>query len=317
MPFLGRDSFVGFGEETVWGTAVARTLWFRLVSENLRRSVTKVSRGVLAEAGASGNIRSHYRSQDKVAGDIVLLAGYEGQGVLWKHALWGTPTTSAPVGGIYTHTFKLGTAPPTGGLTVEVIRGTATTAALYEGMRITKMSWEVEAGGLVRITLSVLGQTSTLPAAGTATITTNELDVIHSQVGVVVWNAQNYAARMVRVEIDNKLVERQLLGDLTMKEPKQGDFRDVRVSMDAELENDNLQVGYTADTEANLTCAITGVSSRTMALTLHKAYIDDNSAPLSQVGVIAENTVFRGQSDGTDEGFQIVIANTQATALAA
>lgn len=317
MPFLGRDSYIGIGEETTWGTAVARTQWFRLVSENLRRTVVKNERGVLAEASGSGNIRSHFRSRDSVAGDVVFLVGYEGQGLVWKHVLWGTPTTTGPVGGIYTHTTKMGSAPPTGGLTVEIIRGTSTTAALYEGMRVTKAVAEITAGELMRVTLSLVGETSTLPAAGTATVTANELDVLHSQVGTASWNAVNYTARMLRVEVDNKFAERQLLGSLLPKEPKQGAFRDVRVSMDAELENDNLQAGYTADTESDLAFTATGTGSRTMAFTLHNAYIDDNSAPLSQVGVIAESTVFRGQSDGTDEGLQVVIANTQSSATAA
>ena len=131
------------------------------------------------------------------------------------------------------------------------------------------------------------------------------------------FNAVNYTAARLVIEVDNKLTERHLLGSLNLKEPKQGDFRDIRVTADAEWESDTLQAAYTADTESDLAFTATGVSSRTWAATLHNAYIDDDAAAVSQVGVVPQTTVFRGQSDGTDEGLKIVIANTQSTATAA
>lgn len=317
MPYLGINSAVGFGSETTWGTAVARTVWFRLVSEDMRRVVEKRPRGVLAEASASGNIRSHYRAKDTVAGKIVYLAGYEGQGMILQHALWGTPSTTGPSGAIYTHTFLMGSAPPTGGLTIEVIRGNGT-AEVFEGCRISKITMEIEAAGLMRVTLDIVGETSGgRVSAGTATYTTNELDIIHSQVGTFSFNAVNYTARRLMIELDNKLAERHLLGSLNLKEPKQGDFREVKVTADAEWESDTLQAAYTADTESDLAFTATGTASRTWAATLHNAYIDDDSAAVSQVGVVPQTTVFRGQSDGTDEGLKIVVANTQSTATAA
>lgn len=315
-PYLGRGSAVGIGEESTWGTAVSRTHWFRVVSSTVKRSVAKVPRGVLAESSGSRNRRSHYIGTDDVGGTIVILMGYEGLGMLLRHAMHGTPATTGPSGSIYTHTFKLGTAPPTGGLTVEVIRGTGS-AEVFEGCRISKMSWEIEAAGLMKVTLDLIGQTSAGPtSAGTPTYTTNELDVIHHQCGTLSFNSATYTLKKFTVSLDNKLARRPLLGSKPTADPAPSDFTDVMFDAELEYEGDALLTALTADTESDAVISFSGVSSRSLSFTVHNAYLDDADVPVNTVGVLPLSVKFRGQSDGTDEGLQIAIANTQTTATA-
>lgn len=317
MPYLGNSAAAGFGEETTWGTAVSRTHWFRLISESMKRTVGKVPRPVLSEASSSRNRKSHYTKEDKAGGSIEILVGYEGFGLLLKHILHGSPSTTGPSGGIYTHTYKLASAPPTGGLTIEIRRGNGT-AEVFEGCRITKATFKLEAGGLMRVTLEIIAETSGgRVSAGSPTFTTNELDVIHHQAGSVSWNSQTYTPKSLEFMVDNKFATRQLLGSSLTKEPKPSDFVDVLCKLDLEWENDNLNTGLTADTESDLTITFTGTASRTIAFTLHNAFLEDVADPVNTVGVISQNASLRGQSDGTDEGFQVVIANTQSSATAA
>ena len=316
-PYLGRGAAIGIGEESTWGTAVSRTAWFRAISSTVRRKVSKAPRGVLAEATGSRNRRSHFISNDDVEGTIEFLVGFEGLGLILKHALHGTPSTSAPSGGIYTHTYKLGTAPPTGGLTIEIIRGTGS-AEVFEGCRISKLTLSIEAGGLMRVSCDIIGETSGGPTtAGTPSYTSNELDVVHHQAGSLTFNSVSYTPKKFTVTLDNKLARRQLLGSKLTKDPAPSDFTDVLFDVELEYDADTLLSALTADTESDLAISFAGVSSRTFSVTVHNAYVDDADVPVNTVGVLPHSVKFRGQSDGTDEGFQIAIANTQSSATAA
>ncbi len=315
MPYLGNGTAIGIGEESTWGTAVSRTHWFRAISESMKRTVTKSPRPVLSEASASRNRRSHYIASDMAGGSFEILMGYEGAGLLLKHILGGSPATtgsSSP----YTHTYKLAAAPQTG-LTIEVKRGNGT-SEVFEGCKISKATFKIEAGGLMRVTCDVIAQTSGgRTSAGSPTFTTNELDVIHHQAGSLSWNSNSYTPKAIEVTIDNKMATRQLLGSKLTAEPKPSDFLDVMIKVDLEWENDNLNGSLTADDAADLSITFTGEGSRTIAFTAHNAFLEDVSDPVSSVGVIAQSGTFRAQSDGTDEGLAIVIANTQSSATAA
>lgn len=317
MPYLGRGLAIGIAEESIWGTPVARTHWFRGISESLKRTVTKRPRPVLSEATGSRNRRTRYVEQDNAGGSFEILMGYEGVGLLLKHILHGTPATTGPVGSIYEHTYGLGINPPAGGLTIEVIRGNGT-AEVFEGCRITKATFKLEAGGLMRVSCDVISETSGgRVAAGTATYTPNEMDIVHHEGGTVSWNSQNYTPKSLEFSIDNKISTRYLIGSKLTKDPKPSDFVEVTCKLDLEWENDNLNTGLTADLESDLSISFSGPGSRVLTFNLHNAYIDEVSDPISAVGVVSQSATFRGQSDGSDEGLTIVIENTQTTATAA
>lgn len=315
MPYLGRGTAIGIGEETTWGTAVARTHWFRAKSVEMKRSVKKNRRNVLAEATGSRNVRAHYIESDLAGGTFTILVGLEGMGMLIKHILHGTPSTTGA--NPYTHTYKFAANAPTGGLTIEVIRGNGT-AEVFEGCRITKATFKIVAGGLMEVTCEVIAETSGgRVSAGTATYTANELEVIHHEAGTVSWNAQTYTPAGLEFTLDNKFGTRMLLGSKLTKEPQPSAFLEVKVKLDVEWENDNLNTGLTADTESDLTITFTK-AARSIAFTLHNAYIDGEVADdISDVGVVKQSANLMSQSDGTDEGFQIVIVNTQSSATAA
>lgn len=316
--YLGRNSYLGIGEESTWGTAVSRTHWFRLVSSSVKRVVEKRPRGVLAEVSGSANRRGHYIASDNVEGSVEILAGYEGIGLLLKHILHGAPTTSGPSGAIYTHAFKLGTQ-EYAGLTLEIIKGTGY-AEVFEGCVVTKATLKIEAAGLMRITLDVIGQTSGGEAsAGTPTLTTNELDVVHHHAGSLTFNSVSYAPRSVTWTVDNKYARRQLLGSKLTARPARSDFLDIFADVELEYDSDTtaLFAALTADTQSDLSLSFAGAGSRVFQIIVHNAYLETLDMPLNGVGVLPMSLRLRGESDGTDQGFQVNVQNEQATATAA
>lgn len=318
MPYTGaKGLFIMIGEETEWGTAVARTVTFHGVTENMRRTREKRKRPVTGDHSASARTtRRFYTASDFAGGTFEVLATYEGAGILLKHALWGVSSSGAEAP--YTHTYKPAATAPTGGLTIEVIRGNGT-AEVFEGCRITKLTVKLEAGGLMRMTVEVIAETSGgRVAAGTPVHTTSrDLEVIHHQGSDATWNSGTFPYKSFELVIDNKLARRQLVGSPHTKDPKPSDDQEITVRLDTEWENDTLQTGYTADTESDLVLAFTGTGDNELTITVHNAYIDDNSSPVTGVGVIAETSNFRGQDDGTDLGIEIEIVNTQSSAVAA
>lgn len=317
MSNVGRGTAAGFGQETVWGTAVARTVWMELVSETMKLTSEKTMRGTLAESAGSLLRRKHALGARKAGGTIEALVSYEGFGLILKHAMWGTPATGTVASGIYPHTFTLGTAPPTGGLTIEIVRGDGT-AEVFAGCRISKAVFKLEAGGQMRCTLDIIAKDSGgRESAGTPSWTTSrDLDVSHYEAGTVGWNSGTTVPKAVEFTIDNKLTPRLLLGSRLTPDPKPSDYGDVTLKMDHEWEDDDIVDAYIADTAGDLTITFTGSGSRDIAITMHNAFLEDVSDPINNVGVVGQTAMFKAQSDGTKLGFAIVVHNTQSSAVA-
>lgn len=315
MPYLGVNSCVMIGEESTWGTAVSRTHSYRLMSSSLRRVVDKAARETLYE-GSGLVSRKRFIRADKVEGSITFLATFHAMGVWLKHALWGTPGTTGPSGGYYTHTYTLGASAPTGGLTIEIVQGGGS-AIVYEGCRISKLTAKLAAAGVMEVTVDIIGETSGAPtSAGTPTFTTTETELEHYMAGTIGWNSDTYTAKSIELAIDNKLEPRQLLGSKLTKDPKPTALRTISFSADMEYESDDPQTDYTGDTESDLVFAVTS-GTFSLTITVHNAYLTKDEIGIDQHGPLGEAVAWMGQSDATDKGISIVVVNTQSSAVAA
>lgn len=318
----GRQLAIGFGAESNWGTAVSRTVWHRGVSCTLQRRQSKVRLPRLVASSGSANRAKHYIEREDVTGDIVLEVPFEGFGLILKYILGGTPGTTGPSGGLYTHTYTLATTLPAG-LTIEVVRGIdfeagTSESEVFEGCLITKAVFRVAAGGVMLVTLSIIGETaSSRSSAGSPSYSSNDLPLIHHQGGQLTWNSVARYMKSFELTIDNKLARRDLIGSTLTKRPVKADFTDIRLALAFEWEAETYYAGMHADTEADATVTFSGAGSRTWGLTFHNAYVDQCDSPVSGPGVIDESVVLVAQTDGTDEGVSLVIVNTQSSAVAA
>lgn len=316
MPFSGAGLALGIGQETTHGTAVSRTHWFRLISETMRRTVKKNKLPRLARSGSRGS-KKHFIEADEAGGSIEIELNYEGIGLLLQHILWGTPSTGTASGGLYPHTFKLAGSMLSAGLTMEVVRGDGS-AEVFEGCRITKAVFRCEAGGVWRVSLDVIAETSGgRVSAGTPSYTANDIEALHHHTSQFTWNSASYDWKSVELTVDQKLSRRMLLGSLNTKDPKPTGAPEFSARITREWEDDVLHAAYLADSESDLTFTLTGDGSRTIAFTLQKAYIDDLSSPVNTEGVVDESLTLIGQADGANTGFQAVVTNTQSSAVAA
>ena len=316
MAFLGRGASLGFGIESTWGTAVARTNWMRVVSTGIDRTIDKVPRPHLGTLGAtSANRRSHFSASDMVAGDFEIVASYDDSTLLLlEYGLGGVATTGA---GPFVHTFTLTEALPTG-LTIEQIFGTGG-AEVYDGCMMTNLGISCAVGEVMRLTGSVVGRTSGgRVAAGTPTYSSNGASVIHHQAGTFGFNGEVYNLKSMDLTVDNRLGTRQQLGSLLTSRPNRSDFMEVGVSVTLEYSNENLQTALYADTQGDATITFTqgGGSNNVAAFNFQNAYITSVSTPVSGTDVIELTVDFICESDGTDEGLSIAITNDNASSQA-
>lgn len=313
--YLGFGSYLGAGEESAWGTAVSRDHFWRLVSSDLRRVLTKTPRETLDE-GSGGMSGKHFVSRDLVQGSVTILATFEGIGLLLKHLMWGAATTG-PSGGYYTHTYTLGASAPTGGLTLEIVQGTGS-AIVYEGCRIQSARFRLQADGRMEITMQIIGETSGAPTTATsATYTTNENELEAHQFGTIGWNSDTYVPHDVEFSIDNRLDVRVKVGSKLTKDPKPTGLRTVSLSATLDYETDDVQNDYTGDTTSTLTLTATSGSS-SVTFTMHGAYITADEIAVNTHGVLPEAVTWMAQRvDASNRGFSIAVVNTQSSATAA
>jgi hypothetical protein len=136
---MGLNDQIGYGEETVWGTAVAITRHYPLLTDEMDQDIGRIeSEAVIA--GARVRRSSQRRPGNKtVSGDVGHELYDRNMGLLFKHA-WGKVTTTG-VAPNFTHVFEPGSLRGLG-LTTEIGReatGGTVERFLYVGCKV--VSW--------------------------------------------------------------------------------------------------------------------------------------------------------------------------------
>ena len=314
---LGNGTAIGWAEESAWGTPVSRTTWARAVSVDLRQKTDRKPRPVLASA-SSGVANRMFTGGITVQGTIVMLMAFEGLGLILKHALYKTPTTTGS-GSPYTHTYKLQGATPTGGLTLEIVLGDSGQSEVFSGIRINKMSIECKPGDVARVTLDVIGKTSAgRSSTGTPSYTTNDgtVDVTHDMIGAMAWNSNNYPLTSFKLTVDNKLAQRPVLGSFYTQDPKLSSMREVTLEGEWETTDDTLYTGLLAGTAGDAVVNITGTNPYAGSITVTGAELTTADDPISQMGVIKQTFKMMGLGDSSATGLTMTITNTQSSGVA-
>lgn len=315
VPYTSFGTVLGVGQESTWGTAVARTVWFPVVRSGLQRKPRWAPRNTISESTGSRNRRSKFLAEDMAGGPVTLEMTYEGFGYWLKHLLGQVTTTGV---GPYVHTFSLARALPTG-LTLEEVRGDSGNAEVYSGCKVGKGTITVEAGKVVTFAADIIARTSGgRTTAGTPTHTTSrDLPIVFSEAGSITWNALTLGAAKLEFVIDNKVATRLQIGDTKTKEPTPSDAMDVLVSVDLEYTEETMWTAFLAGTTSDLTVTFTDSGSRSLAVTANAAYLESLSDPIEGNGVIKRTATFRCTADSGSEGFVVALTNNQADAVAA
>lgn len=318
--YFGRGQAVGFGVESTWGTAVARSKWIRTGGNSIGRVAEKGGR---LQTGMGGNVvaqRGSYVAADDVGGGFTVEVGYENMGILWKYLVGdNSPGTTGPSGSEYTHTYAPTNQDP-GGLTIESIRGRnnagTTVAEVFEGCKLNTATISVSPGGVLMCSVdSVTGETS---AARTTAGTPSYIDdtpVLHHHAGTFDWNSNNYTIRDFSLSIDRRLSRRPQLGSKNSLEHFPAGPMGVSATITLEVD-DALLAAYLANTTADGSIVFTDpASNNTLTFNLYEAMIASYSDPVPGSDMILATLSFTCQSDGTNDMLGIVAVNTQSDAI--
>lgn len=314
VPFVGHvETSLGLGQESTNGTPVSRTHWFRVESFTGGASTQFATRSTLAASTGSFNSIARFKVRTNIAFTVKLLVGFEGFGIIWKN-VFGKAPESPSGSGPYTHTQKLGIV-KNFSLTAEIILGDGS-AEVFAGCVATKAVVEVSEGGEMSVTLDFVGMsTGGRTSAGTPTYTANEYFVNSGMVSsALTWNSYAWAWKSLRWTIDRGVSTRRLGGSYDAALAVPGRLK-VSLDIEAEYDSDTPQTGQMAGTQAD--CSVTFTDdTRTWTLELHNAFLDEAATDLAE-GPLPMKARLVGLSDGTDEGLELVVVNSQSTTLAA
>lgn len=307
----GREAAIGIGEESTWGTPVARTIWRPLVSESLTRKLTKQRRADLKGTSASANVRGHFSVNEEAGGPLRVLATYDNIGTILKHALGSLATTGSNP---YTHTFKLAADLPTG-LTLEKVIGKSGDSEVFAGALINGLTLDVSQGGPMFLDLDVIARTAAArESAGSPSYAAIENVVLHNQAGQFSWNSVSYDLISLKVALGNALIARRFLGSTLTQRPERGDFSSVKFDLVLEMKK-ALYASLLADDQADGSIVFAN-GLRTFTIKGQQLYITDYGDPIGDAGIIRANVSMMAESDGTEEGLQIEVVNANSSGTA-
>ena len=238
---FGHAAYLGWAQESTYGTAVdPPTKFIEIETESLKAERKKIVRPLLGHVSQ----RRTVNSKMSVGGGFKTDMLWEGLEQILKHAL-GSVATTGPVGSIYTHTYSLAAALPTG-LTLNVNRDAAniggSSAFQYSGCKIAKLTIGQEMELPMSLECEVLGRTRVNVARTAATFPTHDA-VDYAQMTVAAINpaSANYAipVKSLKIVIDNALHEDQyrLTGAGLRAGIGRGGQRKITVEAEAEFES--------------------------------------------------------------------------------
>lgn len=289
MPGYGENSWVGFGEETTWGTGVTRTKFIEILSENIRFVKPLNQRASLRTASR----RYYIPGKQSVEGSVRTELLYEGFEKLFKHAL-GTAADSALAGGAYLHKFTIAAQPPVG-LTIEVNRDAC--AFVYDGCQVQGVTLENAVDGTVLFSMDVLGESETTAAASTPTFP-GDKPIHWAQITTITAGSYTFAAEVGRVTIANTLAaDRYKLGTKTRKGIGRNGRRIVSGSFTIEFEDVTQYNAFLADTEQAVTITWTGATigsgnSYALSLSMPRCVLSGDTPAVAGPGVIKQTVNF-------------------------
>jgi len=314
---IGPNTFVGFGEESTAGTEVARSVWYRVSRCTLLAAAEYTEVNNLAHVADYATRGESIITRKKLAGAVAGFMSYRGMGVILKHSLGALATTGA--GPTYTHTYTHALALPTS-LTAEVIRGTSTNAEEFYGLRVSKLTIEVQANGLMTWEAELIGMgVGARAAGGTASLQTPYRIVGH-HLGAsgFAFNSVGYKAKKIKLVVDNKLTEVAELSSLYSGQPQRGDHADITIEVEMYATVETLYNAHLAGTVATWSAVFTEpTTSETFTITSQNATCTYCADPITAAGLVSTTATFRGHSSTGSSGITIEVVNSQSSGIAA
>ena len=160
QPPIGLQEAIGLGIETTYGTGVSPGVWFRPISNSLKRAWVPLPMAGVAGSSAAivyGAIPRAIRAAPIIAGQLVFEAEYDD--LVWVlRGIYGAVVDSG-AGTPWTHTFEVAEgapAPTTPSFTFARVNGMEDLE--YTGCKLAGLTLAGTPGSVVTVTLDVVGQ---------------------------------------------------------------------------------------------------------------------------------------------------------------
>jgi len=323
---VGRGTYIGIGTESTYGTAVSRTIFFRVLSAGLQD--TQASERSAELVGATGSLGYRFRMQGNIeaGGPVSMLFFYEGAGLLWQHLMRTTVSTAAdtPSSGLHTHTLHLGSTASS--FTLEQVKGTSvqggtTYAETFEGAVCSSWSISCEVGQPAKLDMTWIAETTTgaddTPTS--PTYTTNYYPVLGHHV-VCLWNSVAYKMRSFRINVDLHNERLYVLGSKVTANPPQTAPPDVVFEAEMLAQDWTLITAQQAVTESSMVLTVTGTNSTAMTITLRQVAWDSQTSNVQDsngVQYVRVRGYALGSSSASTPELTMAIVNTQSSFVAA
>lgn len=312
-PARGQHATAGFGEESTYGTEVARANWLELAAITMRRTYGTKPTARLGRLGqASNNARELVATQETVEGSISWCLSYDDSSILLlKHLLGANATTGS---GPYVHTLTLASPPPTG-LTIEAIPGIAgfNIAQQFTGCKLTRGTIRIQPGEEIMCEVEVIGRTSGgLESSGTPTYTSNGERIFHhSKSAGFTLGGTSIEARSCTITVDRGLEANPEIGSLLTSEPVERDRLSVTIELTVLWQRVDFHTKHFAGTQGDFTATFTS-GSKSLVLTAHNCVIEDLDQPTNGAGAIEQRIRLRAYADSSasgDQGLTLAFTN--------
>tara|TARA_Y100000310_G_scaffold337545_1_gene424852 strand:+ start:1647 stop:2597 length:951 start_codon:yes stop_codon:yes gene_type:complete len=310
--FLGRQSFLYIGQEVDWGIEDTPTVYTRVIDIGLQREQERAQKTHLSTSAAAFSEGS-FDAMELAGGSFGVPILYDGSGILLYNALGATPVTTAD-GALFNHVYKPSSTLPS--ITIKVQRGDATSET-FIGCTVSTMSLSIAAGEELTASFDVVAKTANARAAALPSPSFGSGgSVLHFQAGSLSYNAQTYNVRSIELNLDNKVERRDLLGSKLTAQPAITDTREIKLSVTADYEDDNIYNAQLAGTISDVVIEFVNAAAHIFEITLNDAQLISYNDNIDSVGRIERTFEFQGFANSSSTSFQIRIRNGSSSAVA-
>lgn len=335
----GLDAQLMFATESTWGTAVTVTRALEFNSESLKFEPTWLEPTGLRAGTKFKRVSRIRQSRKSAAGDVELDIATLGMGMLIKHMLGSTVTTTTLVSGTAYKQVHV----PGGflglGLTTQVGRPEPATGTVvpftYNGVKV--MSWEFncEDNSTPNLKLSLVGRAETTATAlATASYLAGSSVFDFSQATLKLGGTPSTSAgettiaggtavaavvRSISVSGETPMADERFgLGNAGLRsQPLENDIPTITGSLDAEFAKtelyDAFQNNTTTALQFDLVGAAIGAAFYTFSIILPAVKLKAAAPSVGGPDIVSMSTDFEAYSNEVDPVIQIKIISTEST----
>jgi hypothetical protein len=317
---FGRNSYVGWDQETTWGTGVAAAKFAELVSESVETIRDRQARQVVRDRDErEGNM---YDALFGVKGPFAVEANYQGMLRLFEH-LFGDASGSSVAtepGVRNTHTFVVKDTPMTGkGLSLHINRDVdagSTPQLRAVGYKLNSAKFSGAPDRNMQIEFEGAGKDASIIAAVSPTFPSNATYVAGHQASI---EFDDVVRKVDAVEInfDGALdLEKRVMGSKNIDEPIASDTRRLitgTVTVDAlQADWSKLDAGTLFKLEWLHTGPVLGAGNYRMDLTALKCLVTGNPFIVKGPGIVKAEIPFKALKPTSGELLTLVVVNGES-----